>query len=93
MASTPFNLISLLLLATLRASAQLVQDARGQTISELEQLYFDDSPAGFFAGIKPCTLYFDPSTNSIRNDTGRQTSAEWIRTAFRKLGQPEFTLV
>ena len=85
MAFVRSNLLVSLVLAALRVYAQLVQDARGQTVSELERLYFDDSPAGFFSGIKPCTAYFDPSVNRFRNDTGRQTSAQWIRAAFRKL--------
>ena len=76
----------LLLLAITRAQAQLVQDTRAQTTSELEVLLFDDNPAGFFSGLKPCTAYVDSTTGgTFRNDTGRQTSAQWIRTAFRKL--------
>lgn len=84
MASIRSSVFCFLLLAALRLHAQLIQNARDQLISELESIYFDGGPISFFAGIKPCTLYFDPSINEVRNDTGRQTSAGWIRTAFRK---------
>ena len=82
----PFQFLSfvLLLLAKLRAHAQLVQDAGAQTISELEHHLFDESPNNFFSGVRPCTLYIDSTTALPNNVTGRQTSAQWIRVAFRE---------
>ena len=78
--------LSLLLAVTLQVNAQLVEDATAQVISEVEQHLFIDNPAGLFSGVEPCTLYFDSSKGgAIVNDTGRQTSAQWIRVAFRKL--------
>ena len=67
------------------ASAQMLPDSQSFTVNELEHLYFDDTgPQGFKSGIVPCTNYIDSSTGLPNNALGRQTSAQWLRTAFRK---------
>lgn len=54
-------------------------------MNELEHLYFDDTgPGGFKSGIVPCTNYVDSTTGLNNNTLGRETAAQWIRTAFRK---------
>ena len=69
------------------ASSQMLPDSQAFVINQLEHLYFDNTgPNGFKGGLVPCTLYLDSSTGGLPNDTlGRQTSAQWIRTAFRKV--------
>lgn len=64
--------------------AQKLPDARAATVSELESLYFDNIPAGFFSGVTPCTTYIDSTTARPNNSLGRQTAAQWIRSGFRK---------
>jgi len=55
-------------------------------MNELDHLYFDDtSPQGFKSGIVPCTNYVDSTTGLDNNSLGRQTSAQWLRTTFRKI--------
>ena len=68
------------------ASAQMLPDSLAFTTGELEHLYFDyDGPEGFKATIVPCTKYLDLSGGGVPNNSfGRETAAEWIRTAFRK---------
>ena len=78
----------LILLALLlgTVSSQMLPDSQALVMNELEHLYFDDTgPAGFKSGITPCTNYVDSSTGSNNNTLGRQTSAQWIRAAFRKI--------
>ena len=71
--------------AVLPILTQQLPDTQELTISELEANMFDFSPVGFFSGVTPCTLYFDSSTGGQLNPSvGRQTSAQWIRVAFRK---------
>ena len=69
------------------ASSQMLPDSQAFVINELEHTYFDNTgPQGFKSGLVPCTIYFDSSTGGVPNDTlGRQTSAQWIRTSFRKV--------
>ena len=74
-----------LLLASSVVYAQQFADPQAQTISEIESLLFDGNPIGIFSGVTPCTIEFDSSTGGkVNNSLGRQTSAQWIRTAFRK---------
>ena len=54
-------------------------------IKELEHLYLDAASSGLINGITPCTNYIDSATGLTSNSLGRETAAEWIRTAFRKL--------
>ena len=66
-------------------SAQTLPDSQALIMNELEHLYLDDTgPAGFRSGINPCTNYVDSTTGLNNNTLGRQTAAQWIRTAFRK---------
>lgn len=74
-----------LLLAGSAVYSQQFADPQAQTISEIESLLFDGNPIGIFSGVTPCTIEFDSSTGGkVNNSLGRQTSAQWIRTAFRK---------
>jgi hypothetical protein len=66
-------------------SAQMLPDVQAMNMNELEHLYFDNNgPVGFTSGITPCSNYIDSSTGLNNNTLGRQTAAQWIRTAFRK---------
>lgn len=65
--------------------AQLLPDSQALVLNELEHLYLDNSgPGSIKSTITPCTNYVDSSTGLNNNTLGRQTSAQWIRTAFRK---------
>ena len=72
------------ILALQPVTAQYLPNAQALTIKELEHLYLDSAPSGILSAITPCSNYFDPSTGASNNGLGRQTAAEWIRTAFRK---------
>ncbi|MCJ1279796.1 hypothetical protein MMC21_007620 [Puttea exsequens] len=73
----------LCVVATSIVSAQTVPDSQALIVNELEHLYFDDTgPQGFKSGIVPCTNYVDSTTGLPNNALGRQTSAQWLRTAF-----------
>ena len=65
--------------------SQQLPDTQASTISELESILFDGNPFGFFTGVTPCTTYIDSTTTLVNNSLGRQTSAQWIRAAFRKI--------
>lgn len=65
--------------------AQYLPDRPSLIIKELEHLYLDAASSGLISAITPCTNYVDSSTGLPGNGLGRQTAAEWIRTAFRKL--------
>ncbi len=81
-----FNVLTALLNIV---SAQLLPDSQVVLMNELEHLYFDDTgPQGFKSGIVPCTNYVDSTTGLDNNTLGRQTSAQWLRTAFRKIRFP-----
>lgn len=65
--------------------AQLLPDSPALVLNELEHLYLDNpGPGSIKSTITPCTNYVDSSTGLNNNTLGRQTSAQWIRTAFRK---------
>lgn len=74
-----------LLLAVNLVRSQQLPDIQASTISELESILFDGNPFGFFTGVTPCTTYIDSTTTLVNNSLGRQTSAQWIRAAFRKI--------
>ncbi len=64
---------------------QLLPDSQALVLNELEHLYLDNSgPGSIKSTITPCTNYVDSTTGLNNNTLGRQTSAQWIRTAFRK---------
>ena len=84
----PLVCFVLLLLAVNHVWSQQLPDIQASTISELESILFDFSPVGFFTGVTPCTTYIDSTTALTNNSLGRQTSAQWIRAAFRKLSRP-----
>ena len=66
--------------------AQLLPDSQALVLNELEHLYLDNSgPGSIKSTITPCTNYVDSTTGLNNNTLGRQTTAQWIRTAFRKL--------
>lgn len=73
-----------LLAAVFEITAQQIPDPQALTIAELEARYFDSQFQGFFSGVTPCTTYIDSSTGLVNNSLGRQTSSQWLRTAFRK---------
>ena len=66
-------------------TAQYAADTQALIIREIEHLYFDANPAGILSAVTPCSNYYDPSTGGSDSSLGRNTAAEWIRTAFRKL--------
>lgn len=74
-------------IATLSSvSAQLLPNSQALVQNELEHLYLDNPGANSIKStITPCTNYVDSTTGLNNNTLGRQTAAEWIRTAFRKL--------
>ena len=78
-----FTYFSLLTLKSV--TAQYVANSQALTIKEIEHLYFDSASAGILSAVTPCSNYYDPSTGASNNNLGRNTAAEWIRTAFRKL--------
>ncbi len=65
-------------------SAQYVPDKNAEIIRELEHVYLDAGSAALITAVSPCTNYEDPTTGASSNSLGRQSAAEWIRTAFRK---------
>lgn len=65
-------------------SAQYVPDKNSEIVRELEHIYLDAGPAALITAVSPCTNYEDPTTGAPSNSLGRQSAAEWIRTAFRK---------
>ena len=72
-------------LSLTRVTAQYAADTQALIIREIEHLYFDADPAGILSAVSPCSNYYDPSTGGSDSTLGRNTAAEWIRTAFRKL--------
>ncbi|CAF9932560.1 hypothetical protein IMSHALPRED_008917 [Imshaugia aleurites] len=63
--------------------AQLLPDSQALVLNELEHLYLDNSgPGSIKSTITPCTNYVDSTTGLNNNTLGRQTTAQWIRTAF-----------
>lgn len=81
-----FRINILLCIATLSpVIAQLLPDSQAHVLNELEHLYLDNpGPGSIKSTITPCTNYVDSSTGLNNNSLGRQSAAQWIRTAFRK---------
>ena len=77
-------------IATLSSvSAQLLPNSQALVQNELEHLYLDNpGPNSIKSTIIPCTNYVDSTTGLNNNTLGRQTAAQWIRTAFRKAMLP-----
>ena len=73
-------------------TAQYVADTNALIVKEIEHLYFDAASAGILSAVTPCSNYYDPSTGASNNTLGRNTAAEWIRTAFRKSLRSSVTL-
>ena len=64
---------------------QLLPDSQALILNELEHLYLDNpGPGSIKSTITPCTNYVDSTTGQNNNTLGRQSTAQWIRTAFRK---------
>lgn len=77
--------IFLSIAALFPVSAQLLPDSQALVLNELEHLYLDNSgPNSIKSTITPCTNYVDSTTGLNNNTLGRQSTAQWIRTAFRK---------
>lgn len=84
---TSLRRISILICIVIFSSvfAQLLPDSQALVLNELEHLYLDNpGPGSIKSTITPCTNYVDSSTGLNNNTLGRQSSAQWIRTAFRK---------
>ena len=65
--------------------AQLLPHSPDIILNELEHLYLDNpGPGSIKSTITPCTNYVDSTTGLNNNTLGRQSSAQWIRAAFRK---------
>ncbi|KAM0799909.1 heme peroxidase [Usnea florida] len=63
--------------------AQLLPHSPDIILNELEHIYLDNSgPNSLKSTITPCTNYIDSTTGLNDNTLGRQSSAQWIRTAF-----------
>ena len=80
-------LVSILLSieASCPVSTQLLPDSQALVLNELEHLYLDNpGPNSIKSTITPCTNYVDSTTGLNNNTLGRQSTAQWIRTAFRK---------
>ena len=73
--------------------AQLLPHSPDIILNELEHLYLDNSgPNSIKSTITPCTNYVDSTTGLNNNTLGRQSSAQWIRTAFRKIIHLQYLL-
>lgn len=84
---TSLRRISILICIAIFSSvfAQLLPDSQALVLNELEHLYLDNpGPGSIKSTITPCTNYVDSSIGLNDNTLGRQSSAQWIRTAFRK---------
>ena len=84
-AMLPFLFVYVSFLLLTSVTAQYAADTQALIIREIEHLYFDANPAGILSAVTPCSNYYDPSTGGSDSTVGRNTAAEWIRTAFRKL--------
>ena len=80
----PLFFVYLSFLSLKSVTAQYAADTQALIIREIEHLYFDADPAGILSAVTPCSNYYDPSTGGSDSSLGRNTAAEWIRTAFRK---------
>ena len=63
-------------------NAQWPVDAGQAIIREIEHIILDKSNTNLKAMISPCSQYIDSSVGTANPNLGRQTAAEWIRTAF-----------
>lgn len=81
----PFLFVYVSFLSLTSVTAQYAADTQALIIQEIEHHYFDADPAGILSAVSPCSNYYDPSTGGSDSTVGRNTAAEWIRTAFRKL--------
>ena len=73
------------------ATTQYLPDPQRLITDELERLLVDTGGINdgvFKSAITPCSNYLDGSTGVNNKTLGRQTAAEWIRTAFRKSHGP-----
>ena len=63
-------------------NAQWPPDSNAAVTREVEHLLLDAASHNLKSMITPCDQYIDSSTGSANPKLGRQTAAEWIRTAF-----------
>lgn len=73
--------------------AQNIPDHQARILEELDHIFVDiggRNDAVFASAITPCSKYRDVFRNVDNNTFGRQSSAQWIRAAFRKV--PRFSL-
>ncbi len=85
MLSSPRYLWTALAVLTSTVSAQYVPDRDAEITRELQHILLDAGSAALINAVSPCTKYEDPNTGATNNNAGRQSAAEWVRTAFRKL--------
>ena len=79
--TTISTLLSSLLLSSL-TQAQWPTDTPSAIVREIEHIILDKSNTNLKAMISPCGQYIDSSVGTANSKLGRQTAAEWIRTAF-----------
>ena len=68
--------------------AQNIPDHQARILEELDHIFVDiggRNDAQFASAITPCSNYRDVFSNVDNNTFGRQSSAQWIRAAFRKV--------
>lgn len=68
--------------------AQYTPDHQARILEELDHIFVDiggRNDAQFAFAITPCSKYFDIFNNVVNDTLGRQSSAQWIRAAFRKV--------
>lgn len=83
-----FFKLCLCLAATGIVIAQYIPDHEARIIEELDHIFVDiggRNDAQFASAITPCSKYRDVFRSVDNNTFGRQTSAQWIRAAFRKV--------
>lgn len=68
--------------------AQKIPDHQARILEELDHIFVDiggRNDALFTSAITPCSNYRDVFRNVDNNTFGRQSSAQWIRAAFRRV--------
>lgn len=68
--------------------AQYTPDHEARVLDELDHIFVDIGGRNdglFTSAITPCSNYRDVFRNVDNNTFGRQSSAQWIRAAFRKV--------
>lgn len=68
--------------------AQYIPDHQARILEELDHIFVDiggRNDAQFATPITPCSKYRDVFRGVDNNTFGRQSSAQWIRAAFRKI--------